>query len=638
MAQVKPLRLKSQKSKQKPGIATQNAIAQVLVSSSIFHLDGTYDYLVAETDSESAVAGTLVKVDFSGREMQGYIVGRKEFNPATDSLSKLKFIEGVISSIPILTPELMSLLNDVALRYGSSVLELLPSALPDRSATGERDFAAQRINPISTISESTSSKSLPELFSVTEHLLLSNGERLKISLQLGVGFNVYSAVAELVRLRVKRSHILVVVPDQKDVELLSQVIECVSGEVPLQLGTHQSKSQRYINFLLANLETPHIVLGTRSAVFTNLPAHSTIVILDDLDESMYDKRAPGWNVRDVALLRSSEHSLVFVSHFPSLEIARLADMGWLQVISPQRRKRFKVNCDGGRRSFQQTIHDGLRTGSVLVTTSSPGYITGFLCQKCRNAALCTCGGKLIIGGAHDSPSCSLCSKTHLDWKCSWCGESRIRMLGRGVGRLAHELGKAFPGVQVIASSSSRRVDRKPEGKVLVISTLGCEPEGQYAAAVLLDGEINFNRVDLRSDEMALSRWLRAASLVTDEGEIFLSLESTHPVVQAFTSRNFDSYLNRSLTQRREVRLPPFFRMATIQGEVSEISKVFQFLKVDGRFELLGPVPQDGTISKLIVRVDVAQGQNLADFLLDFRRLRSIKGLTPLTVRIDPYAI
>lgn len=638
MAEVKPLRLKSQKSRQKPEIATTNAIAEVLVSTPIFHLDGMYDYLVAEVDSRTATAGTLVKVDFSGREMQGYILRRRELDPATDSLPKLKFIETVISTIPVLTPELLSLLGDVALRYGSSVLELLPSALPDRSAAAERAFAKQERGLVSKKNSAESPISSPRLFSLPEQQIFNSNEHLKISLQLGAGMNTYSSIAEVVRVRAMRSHVLVIVPDQKDIELLSRAIQDSSGETPLQLGTHQSKSERYLNFLLANFEKPQIVVGTRSAVFTNLPSRSTIIVVDDTDESMYERRAPGWNVRDVCLLRSKDNSLIFVSHFPSLEVARLAAIGWLQVIAPRQHKRLKVNCDGGRRNYQQTIHDGLRTGSVLVTTSNPGYITGFLCQKCRNSALCTCGGKLIIGGADQPPVCSICSKTYLEWKCSWCGESRVRMLGRGVVRIAQELGKAFPGFAVVTSTSARRIDIKPEGILLVISTLGCEPEGEYAAAVLLDGEINFNRVELRSDELALSRWLRAASLVRDEGEIFLSLESSHPVVQAITSRNFDSYITRTLSQRSEVRLPPFFRIATIQGEQSEISKVFHILKSDARFELLGPVPLEGTISKLIVRVDLAQGQNLADFLLDFRRLRSIKALQPLTVRLDPYAI
>ena len=638
MAQVKPLRLKSQKSKQKPEIATQAPVAQVLVISSVFHLDGTYDYLVPHSESTNAVVGSLVKVDFSGRATQGYIISRREFNPLSDALSQLKYLDGVISSLPILTPPLLELLHALALRYGSSILELLPAALPDRSASAERAFSTHNFDSVPLAESQTHDPKFKSIFSALEKEKLQTKSISRISVQLGAGLSAYKAIAQILELRSHVSHTLIVVPDQKDIELLSLEIHHKTGTVPLVLGTHLSKSQRYLNFLIANLETPTLILGTRSSIFTTLPEASTIIVLDDLDESTYDRRAPGWNVRDVALLRASEHSLIFISAFPSLEIARLVSSGWMEALVPQRPIRPRITFDGGHRKYSQTIHDGLRTGSVLVTTSTPGYINGFLCQKCRNIALCSCGGKLHIDDVGKAPSCSLCSKSYLDWSCTWCGESKIRMVGRGASRIAQELGKAFPGVQVISSTSTHRIDTKPAGRVLAVATLGCEPDGEYSAAVFLDGELNFNRIELRSDEIALSRWLRASSLVKDDGEIFLSLEGSHPVVQAISSRNFQMYIDRTLSQRLQVRFPPFYRMATIQGPQGEISKLFQVLKEEERFEVLGPVSAEGESSKLILRAEVAHGQNLSDFLLDLRRLRSIKALAPFSVRIDPYAI
>ncbi len=638
MAQIKPLRLKSQKSRQRPEIATEAPVAQVLVFHSVFHLDGTYDYLVPQNESITAAVGTLVKVDFSGREVQGYIVNRREFDPGSDSLSKLKYLDGVISSFPILTQPLRELLSALALRYGSSILELLPAALPDRSASAERTFRARSPRTLTSSESLIHDLGMTSIFSDPDKEKLRSETLLRISVQLSAGISAYQAITQILELRSQVSHTLIVVPDQKDIELLSLEIQKRFKIVPLILGTHQSKSQRYLNFLIANLESPTLILGTRSSIFTSLPKGSSIIVLDDLDESMYDKRAPGWNVRDVALLRAAEYSLIFVSYFPALEISRLVSTGWMQAVVPQRRIRPRITFDGGHRSYSQTIHDGLRFGSVLVTTSTPGYINGFLCQKCRNTALCTCGGKLHIDAPGKAPSCSLCSKNYLNWSCTWCGESKIRMVGRGAGRIAQELGKAFPGVQVISSTSAHRIDIKPEGRVLSVATLGCEPDGEYAAGVFLDGELNFNRVELRSDEIALSRWLRASSLVKDDGEIFLSLEGAHPVAQAISSRNFELYIERALSQRQEVRFPPFYRMATIQGPQGEISRLFQLLHEEERFEILGPIPTEGETSKLILRAEVTQGQNLSDFLLDLRRLRSIKALAPLSVRIDPYAI
>lgn len=638
MAQVRPLRLKSQKSSAKPEVSAHAPVAQVLVDTPVFHLNVPYDYLVKQTDDQKVQVGALVKVNFSGRETKGYVISRREFATSSEPIAKLKYIESIVSPLSVLTEAMHALLIQVAKRYGSTVNELLPAAIPDRSAAGERLFNPKKPIGILNTNLSTTSMKPRKSFTSDESEILRSKEHLSLSVFLSMGTNAYQAIAEIVQLRADLSPILIVVPDRKDLDLLTTQLFDFTGNIPIELGTHQSKSQRYLNFLQANLCPTQIIVGTRSAIFTNLPPKSTIVILDDSDESMYDKRAPGWNVRDVALLRSQQHSIIFVSHYPSFEISRLVEMGWMSSIATKGQARMKISAQEENGSFQQTIHSGLRSGSVLVTTSNPGYVSSFLCQKCRNSALCSCGGKLAIPSIKDSPTCSLCARTYLDWSCTWCGSSFIRMLGRGVARKAEEFGKTFPGVQVVTSTSAHRIDIKPEGRVLVISTLGCEPEGEYTAVVLLDGEINFNRVELRSEEGALSRWLRAASLANRAGEIFISLNSQHPIAQAFAARNFTRLTKRLLEQRAEAHLPPFFRIATILGNPLELTGIVDSLVEKTHFEVLGPIPIDQSESKLIIRVPVENGQELSDFILDLRRLRSIKAQTPLTIRIDPYAI
>ena len=99
------------------------------------------------------------------------------------------------------------------------------------------------------------------------------------------------------------AQLLVIVPDERDLAILLSENLLTA---PTVLTTEISKSERYLNYLTARFEPSPLILGTRSAIFTPLVAGSKIMIYNDNDESMYERRNPGWNVRDIALLRSGD--------------------------------------------------------------------------------------------------------------------------------------------------------------------------------------------------------------------------------------------------------------------------------------------------------------------------------------------
>ena len=102
MAEVKPLRLKTQRVAKKPAIALENSVAQICVDTGVFHLPDTYDYLVPEVLSELVVPGVLVKVPFGRTEVMGYVQSR---NSSQLDPKSLKLINKLISAIPLLTDE-----------------------------------------------------------------------------------------------------------------------------------------------------------------------------------------------------------------------------------------------------------------------------------------------------------------------------------------------------------------------------------------------------------------------------------------------------------------------------------------------------------------------------------------------------
>ena len=130
-----PLRLKVQKvARGSTEKASALPVALVWVDTGVSHLDYTYDYLVPLSLDAQVIAGVKVAVNFSGRTVDGYVLSRTD----SSELSNLKFIEKVLSPIPLLTSELTSLVRAVAQRWGSSPLDILSSAIPSRVIAVEK--------------------------------------------------------------------------------------------------------------------------------------------------------------------------------------------------------------------------------------------------------------------------------------------------------------------------------------------------------------------------------------------------------------------------------------------------------------------------------------------------------------------
>ena len=212
------------------------------------------------------------------------------------------------------------------------------------------------------------------------------------------------------------------------------------------------------------------------------------------------------------------------------------------------------------------------------------------------------------------------------------------MIKRGAGRHAVEFGKAFPGYQVITSTGDHAVAEVGDEPVLIVATPGCEPHGSYAAAVLLDGLSLFNRTGLRSDEVARERWLNAISMVKERGEIFLSLAHQDYFVQSLLRGAFTAPAITELTNRESAKLPPFYRMAILEAEISKINRIYRGLITLDQFEVNQPLANPEGRARLVVRTPVERGDELSKFVMDLQRHESLKGGTDLTIRLDPYSI
>jgi primosomal protein N' (replication factor Y) len=623
VAEVKPLRLKAQRVAKKVAIATVNPVAQICVDTGVFHLPDTYDYLVPANLHEFVVPGVFVKVPFGSNEVMGYVQDRKlsELDPA-----KLKTISKIISPIPLLTEELIEIVGLTCERYACKPWDVIRSAIPSRVAASEKFYEGKslpgnskpaiKLEHLVTISKSIDS--FPTLIRKTVEGL-STGQQL-----------------------------LVIVPDERD---LKQLLLSDLGVEPVIISSDSSKSDRYGNYLKIRFENSKLIIGNRSAIFTPLATNSTIMIYNDGDESLYERRFPSWNVRDIAMLRSGEFSLHFVGASPSLEIVRLVELGWIKKskenLTGQIRKTV-VHCSDSSVSDISLIKAGLKLGNVLVVMAETGYVNAIACQKCRNQARCECGGKIYLPSKGSELTCAICEKLQKDFVCDWCGGQTIRSISKGSSRFAEEIAKAVPGFRVLLSKGGSRIDSLPKSSenLLVVASYGCEPMGDYSAIVLKSLENLCNRVDLRSMESARRLIFENRSRLSfkDEGKMYLELASDNPIAQGVIRNDSYGLALSEIAERKALNLPPFCRIATLTGESSAIRRLAQTLEDNDLFSAIAIQENfrekfgNQNESKLILRSEISRSAEFSEFFRDLARYRGIKALTPLQLKVDPFVI
>src|SRR5699024_11383112 len=78
------------------------------------HLDREFDYLVPESLSAEALPGTRVRVRFAGRLVDAFLLERAA---ESGHRGELAWLERVISPEPVLTPDLLRLVEHVARRW-----------------------------------------------------------------------------------------------------------------------------------------------------------------------------------------------------------------------------------------------------------------------------------------------------------------------------------------------------------------------------------------------------------------------------------------------------------------------------------------------------------------------------------------
>lgn len=516
---------------------------------------------------------------------------------------------------------------------------------------------------------------------------LGQGKGARAGWQAVPGEDWARRLAELAAIVVERGRsAILMVPDQRDLDRV--LAECVRlvGDSAVGLAAGLGPAARYRRWLAALRGTARVIVGTRSAVFAPAVDLGLIAIWDDGDDTYAEPRAPYPHAREVAMLRAHETGAAFVAagFARTAEIQAVVDSGWAHDLVADRAvvRKFspRISAPGdsdiamerdpvaravripavGYAAARSALKEG---AAVLVQVPRRGYIPALACAKCRTPARCRhCNGPLSLpagraghrGETALSPACRWCGITEAAFRCSACASRALRAVVIGAVRTAEELGRAFPGVPIRGSSGGAVLDTVEPGPQVIVATVGAEPvlRGGYGVALLLDGWALLSRADLRAAEDTLRRWMSAATLVRNHGQVIVMAEPSLPTVQALLRWDPVGHARAEVASRAEVGFPPAVRMAAIDGTSESIGELLSAAKLPDNVDLLGPVPlppgarkpfdsgdTPAEVERMLLRVDRTSGTALARALTAAQAVRSThRSDAPLRVQIDPVDI
>ena len=648
-------------------------IARVAVDVSPPHLDRPFDYLVPDRLDAEAVPGVRVRVRFNGKLTDGFLLERRA---ESEFAGRLAWLERVVSTEPVLSPDLLELSRSVAARYGGTLSDVVRLVIPPRHARAEKRATPDPAEP--------PPRPPADGWSRYRHgaaLLdaVHEGRSARAVWQALPGEDWPRRIAEAAAAAASAGRgALVVVPDHRDVQRLhAACAEVLGTQHVVALAADLGPEERYRRWLSVFRGAVRVVVGTRAAMFAPVRDLGVAIVWDDGDELHSYPLAPYPHARDVLTHRAhaAGASLVVGGFARTAEAALLVQSGWAQEVVAAREDvraaaprvtaigedDTQLARDPAARAARlpsvafEAARAALGAGApVLVQVPRRGYVPALACGDCRERARCrNCSGPLALPGGRDEgaakpAACRWCGAAEAAFRCPSCGSRRLRAVVVGAARTAEELGRSFHQVPVRTSGGGEVLATVPSGPSLVVATPGAEPtvEGGYGAALLLDGRALLGRPDLRAAEEALRLWLAAAGMVRparDGGRVVVMADSSLQPVQALVRWDPAWYAAIELAGREELGFPPAKRVAAVDGAPDAVAGYLDVLRLPATGEILGPVPlgevdEDGGSDRerALVRSDRSEGRALAAAMHEAAAVRGTrKDADRVRVRVDP---
>ncbi len=652
---------------------SQEKVGQKIVKVAVaVPLSRTFDYL-PQGVLTSYRAGCRVVVPFGRSTRIGVVTGTGE---TTLAKSKLKAISELLDSEPVLPPEIVELITWAASYYHHPVGEAFATALPVQLRKGssgdverpsgyvlteagkttdevKRAPAQTALLQFLKVSVGAVSAAECRLFdnrwSATMKPLISKGlvEKVVADFEPGeavatIALNEEQQLAsEKIHANIDRYYCALIdgITGSGKTEVYLDVARTVikSGKQVLvllpEIGLTPQLVSRFRNALACQVEvlhsglndtermlawhaaadgSAHVLIGTRSAVFTPMPALGLIVVDEEHDGSLKQQDGFRYQARDLAMVRARKAAIPVVlgSATPSLESLHNASRGLIDTLYLRSRaagavlpKMVLVDSRGGEvekglsnRLLLQMKQVLERGEQAMVFINRRGYAPVLMCETCTSIEDCNqCDAHMTVHAHSGRLRCHHCgAERAIPLQCSSCEANTLINVGMGTERIDEYLSDKFPEYKVlrIDRDSTRRkgelqkhLAMAASGEAQILVGTQMLAKGHNFPLVTLVGILDADRglfgADFRSVEQMGQLILQVAGRAgrADKPGVVLvqSRNPEHPLLQVLLNDGYRQFATQLLKERDLTSWPPYVYIALLRAESPEKTGASQFL-------------------------------------------------------------
>ncbi len=432
----------------------------------------------------------------------------------------------------------------------------------------------------------------------------------------------------------KGKQVLVLVPE---IGLTPQTVRRFQARFNVEIDVLHSNlndTQRLNVWERARTGQSAIVIGTRSALFTQFSDLGLIILDEEHDGSF--KQQDGWryHARDLGIVLAQKLNIPILlgSATPSLESVNNVQNGKYHhlVLSKRARnatalRQFVIDLkhqriqNGLSEPLLQRMQEHLEKGNqVLLFLNRRGFAPVLLCHECGWIDECHHCEKPYTYHQHQRVlRCHYCgAQKAVPMQCGHCGSTHLVTTGLGTEQLEETLKARFPQYNIARidrDSTARKgklegyLEDIQQGKSQILIGTQMLAKGHHFPNVTLVALVNVDNalfsLDFRAEERLAQLYVQVAGRsgrAEKQGEVVLQTHyPDHPLLTTLLEKGYQAFAEETLKLRHNMGLPPFSFQALFKAQcrhseeaenaLSQLASFFYEQKIEG-LQVLGPIP------------------------------------------------
>ena len=432
----------------------------------------------------------------------------------------------------------------------------------------------------------------------------------------------------------KGKQVLVLVPE---IGLTPQTVRRFQARFNVEIDVLHSNlndTQRLNVWERARTGQSAIVIGTRSALFTQFSDLGLIILDEEHDGSF--KQQDGWryHARDLGIVLAQKLNIPILlgSATPSLESVNNVQNGKYHHLVLSKRagnatalRQFVIDLkhqriqNGLSEPLLKRMQEHLEKGNqVLLFLNRRGFAPVLLCHECGWIDECHHCEKPYTYHQHQRVlRCHHCgAQKTMPMQCGHCGSTHLVTTGLGTEQLEETLKARFPQYNIARidrDSTARKgklegyLEDIQQGKSQILIGTQMLAKGHHFPNVTLVALVNVDNalfsLDFRAEERLAQLYVQVAGRsgrAEKQGEVVLQTHyPDHPLLTTLLEKGYQAFAEETLKLRHNMGLPPFSFQALFKAQcrhseeaenaLSQLASFFYEQKIEG-LQVLGPIP------------------------------------------------